>query len=458
VSGNQAELARGLNVLMERFMRLSAQVADAGKGLLERRALPTEGLVEELVAIRADFEALRAKAAAAAAALSIKQASPGITGVRELAFLVKAIVEEEARQARRHTNEEAQQDTRRRADEEAKRQAGEDARRKAEEEARRRGAEAEAKRKAQAQEEGRRRAQEEARRKAKEPVAPAAAPAPETAEDLGLETAQWWISASASWGNMRSRKAAFPDAVRDVLTKYPYVFSVPIQTSAELEDGLLAYGYAVLLEFVEQRAHGFVSEALNRLATRKGASLGQRLYDYLSESLQGQAYAEFIKAVMLVGLPKPGLWVNGGIEESEATTTVFQRPSGRIGDSAQKAERLAQEGQRSADHQFVADVAPLTARFFRFDGADLKEARDIHIQLADEGAPSDDAWIVLIQGREGAPKPRRHERQGSTVATLIRDCAVWIGLFNPEAENERHYELTVSVKRRGPGPSAPEAR
>jgi len=466
VSGNQAELAHGLNALMERFMRLSAQLADAGKGLLERRALPTEGLVEELAAVRAGFEALRAKATEAAASLSIKQASPGIPGIRELAFLVKAIVEEEARQARRNTDEEAQQDAQRQAEEEAKSKAAEEAKRKAEEEARRkageearqRGAEAEAKRKAQAQEDAKRRAQEEARRKAKEPVAPATARAQEPAEDLGLETAQWWISASASWGNMRSRQVAFPDAVRDVLKRYPYVFSVPIQTSAELEDGLLAYGYAVLLEFVEQRVRGFVSEALNRLAARQGASLGQRLYNYLSEPLQGQAYAEFIKAVMLTGLPKPGLWVNGGIEESEATTTVFQRPSARIGDSAQKAERLAQEGQRSADHQFIADVAPLTARFFRFDGVDLKEPRDIHVRLAEKGAPSDDAWLVLIQGREGAPKARRHERQGSTVATLLRDCAVWIALFNPEAENERRYELTVSVKHRGQGPSAPEAR
>lgn len=456
MSENHAELVYRLSALTGRFTRVSAQLAEAGKGLLERRALPGEALAEELAAVRADFEELRASAVEAAAALSLGTEPAAIAGIRDLAFLVKAIADEQARRAKQGVQEEAQQEVRHPAEEETRPQAAEEATRgtQAQEEAKRR-ADEEAKRKAGG--DARRKAEEDARRWAREPVAPAAA-AEGPAGDLGLETAQWWISASASWGNMKSRQVTFSDAVRDVLTRYPYVFSVPIQSSAELEDGLLAYGYAVLLEFVEQRVRGFVSEALTRLAARPGASVGQRLYDYFAEPLKGEPYAEFVRTVMLAGLPKPGLWVNGGIEESEATTTVFQRPSGRIGDSAQKAERLAQEGQRYADHQFVADVAPLTARFFRFDGLDLKEARDIHVRLAEQGAPSDDAWLVLIQGREGAPKARRHERQGSTIATLVRDCAVWIGLFNPDAEHERRYELTVAVKRRGQGASPPETR
>ena len=355
--------------------------------------------------------------------------------------------------ARRKAEEEARrkaEEDRQKAAEEAKRKAAEEARRKAEDDAKRKGEE-------QAKpitEEARRKALEEARRKLEEvkrrvePPVPAAVAGAEGSE--GLETAQWWISASAAWGNLKSRQVRFADAVRDVLGKYPYVFSVPVQTSTEYEDGLLAYGFAVLLEHVDQQVSGFVADALNRLPARKGASFGRRLYEYLAEPLKTR-YGDFVKAAMEAGLPKPGLWVNGGLDETETETTVFQRASARIGDTTQKAERLSQDRARFADHHFSAVVAPLTARFFRIEASGVKDPRDVEIRMAEKGVPSDLGWIAVLTTRDAAPQVQRQHRQGTLVPGLGRDCvASWIGLFNPDPDGDRRIELAVTLRRRGP--------
>jgi hypothetical protein len=346
-----------------------------------------------------------------------------------------------AAEAKRKADQDAQQEAQERAAEEAQRRAQGEARQKAEAEAKR---DAEAKRKAdqeaqqeaqeRAAEEARRRAEEEARRSAEaaevETTEPVAAAEEETA-DAGLETAQWWISASANWSSMRSKKIGFPAAVSDVLTKYPYFLSVPIQTSADYEDGMLAYGYGILLEHIEQRVPNFVSDALARLPTRPGVSLGRRLYDYLAQAL-GVGYGDFIKAVMLAALPKTVPWATGGIEDGDTTTTVFQRPSARIGDTHQKAERFTQAYQRFGEHHFTAAVAPLTTRFFRVEALDVKEARHLGLRISEKGVPSDQAWVVSVAGRGGAPQARRHVPQG-------------------DAENEKRYDVTVEVTRRQPG-------
>ncbi|MGH7309322.1 MAG: hypothetical protein ACREK6_11565 [Candidatus Rokuibacteriota bacterium] len=382
--------------------------------------------------------------------------------------------ETEARKAREEAERQAAEEARRRAAEEARQQAveaetkrradEEDARHRADEEAQQKAAAIEAKRKAdqEAQREAQERAAEEARRRAAEEARQdAAAVAEEIAEpaaatedetgDAGLETAQWWISASANWAAMRSKKITFAAAVSDVLTKYPYFLSVPIQTSADYEDGMLAYGYGILLEHIEQGAPSFVADALARLPARPGVSLGRRLYDYLAQAL-GVGYGDFIKAVMLAAVPKTLPWATGGIEDGEATTTVFVRPSARIGDTHQKAERFTQAYQRFGEHHFTAAVAPFTTRFFRIDALDVKEARHLGLRISEKGVPSDQAWVVSIGGRGGAPQARRHVPQGTVINGLGRECtSVWVGLFNADAENEKRYDVTVEVTRRQPG-------
>ncbi|MGH7393067.1 MAG: hypothetical protein ACREM3_26970 [Candidatus Rokuibacteriota bacterium] len=368
-----------------------------------------------------------------------------------------------AEDARRKADEEAA--AKRKAAEEAKHRAEAEARRKAEEDARRKPEEGakpkapeevkgktddeDAKRKAG---EDTKRKVEEARRKLEEvkrrlETAPAAAAG--SAGRAGLETAQWWISASAAWGNLKSRQVHFADAVRDALGKYAYVFSVPVQTSADYEDGLLAYGFAVLLEHVDQHVAGFVGEALNRLPTRPGATFGRRLYEYLATPLKTR-YPDFVKAVMEAGLPKPGLWVNGGIDESEAETVVLQPASMQVGDPNQRAERITQDRLRLADHHFSVAIAPLTARFVRVQAAALKEPREVEIRMAEKGVPSDQGWIAVLGPRDMTPQVRRHDRQGSRVSGLGRDCAsVWVGLFNADPETDRRVELALTLRRKG---------
>jgi membrane protein involved in colicin uptake len=645
---DHTELAEQVTALTERATRISASLADAGRGLMERRALPPETLVEEVASVHTEFAALRDRVVAAATMLAAG-APPPVTTLRELEVLVKVLVEQDVRRARRPSAEpeparpavdakrkapeapprKAQEDTRRKAaeaeqgwrqaeaeakrkseeeaqrraaeearhktedearhkaaaeaearrkaedearrkdvdaeaarqktdveakrkaqeeakrkaeeegkrkaedeakrkaeaegkrkgEEEARRKAEEEGKRKAEEEVRRKAAEAEAKRKAdqeaqqeaqrrtaeeakrkaeedvkrkaeeetkrkteeegkrkaeeetrrkaadaeakrkadqEAQQEAQRRAAEEARRREQEVAAAATAPSAEpVAEDdggdAGLETAQWWISSSANWGSMRSKKVAFAASVSDVLTKYPYFLSVPIQTSADYEDGMLAYGYGLLLEHVEQSVPGFVSDALSRLPARAGVSLGRRLYDYLAQAL-GTGYGEFIKNVMVAGLPRTPPWATGGIEDSETTTTVFVRPSARIGDTHQKAERFTQASQRFGEHHFTAAVPPLTTRFFRIEALDVKEARHLGLRISEKGVPSDQAWVVSLAARGGAPQAKRHVPQGTVINAIGRDVSsVWVGLFNADAETEKRFDMAVEVTRRTPG-------
>jgi hypothetical protein len=193
-----------------------------------------------------------------------------------------------------------------------------------------------------------------------------------------------------------------------------------------------------------------VEGALNRLPTRPGASLGQRLYDYLAEGLR-DTYVEFVKTMMMAALPRTPLWVTGGLEDSNTGTTVFTRPTSRIGDPTQKADRFTQDHQRFADHKFAASVSPLTIRVFRVEAAEVKEPRVVDIRLSKKGVPSDEAWLVMTV-RAGEPQVRRHDREGTMITGLGREyAAVWIGVFNADAATDKDYELTVGVRRRGAG-------
>src|SRR5438445_479284 len=113
------------------------------------------------------------------------------------------------------------------------------------------------------------------------------------------EAAQWWVSAWARWTSWRGT-LAFADAVKEELGKYSYVLSVPIQKSTDYEEGLLAYGYSILLEHIEHKYSGFVNKALNSLKTFQPGSAGQpksvgaHLYNILvSDGHLPEQYPEF---------------------------------------------------------------------------------------------------------------------------------------------------------------------
>jgi hypothetical protein len=171
-----------------------------------------------------------------------------------------------------------------------------------------------------------------------EPAPPREAAAPrETAQpsDQGTpdEAAQWWVSAWARWTQWKGT-LAFDAAVKEELGKYNYVLSVPIQKSTDYEEGLLAYGYSILLDHIERRFSGFINKALNSLKTfQPGAagaqkSVGAHLYNVLvNDGRLAEIYPEFVKTVLLAAVPEPGVWTHARILESTTETRIFSSES-----------------------------------------------------------------------------------------------------------------------------------
>jgi hypothetical protein len=270
------------------------------------------------------------------------------------------------------------------------------------------------------------------------------------------EAAQWWVSAWARWTKWKGT-LAFDAAVKEELGKFNYVLSVPIQKSTDYEEGLLAYGYSILLDHIEHRFSGFVNKALNSLKTfQPGAagaqrSVGAHLYNVLvSEGRLAEIYPEFVKSVMLAAVPEPGLWTHARILESTTETRIFTHPSNRIGDPEHNSQRLTQERQRFADHRFPVVVAPITARFFAI-AADLREPRSIDVKLVDGRSDSDHAWLLTMPpvGRADLKSEMlRLFPEGTSVPGLGRDYAtLWVAVFNPDPTTEKKYELTLSLKQ-----------
>jgi hypothetical protein len=270
------------------------------------------------------------------------------------------------------------------------------------------------------------------------------------------EAAQWWVSAWARWTQWKGT-LAFDAAVKEELAKYNYVLSVPIQRSTDYEEGLLSYGYSILLDHIERRFSGFVNKALNSLKTFQpeaaGApkSVGAHLYNVLvSEGRLQEIYPEFVKSVLLAAVPEPGLWTHARILESTTETRIFTHPSNRIGDPEHNSQRLTQERQRFADHRFPVVVAPITARFFAI-AADLREPRSIDVKLVDGRSDSDHAWLLTMPpvGRADLKSEvLRLFPEGTSVPGLGRDYAtLWVAVFNPDPSTEKKYELTLSLKQ-----------
>ena len=289
----------------------------------------------------------------------------------------------------------------------------------------------------------------------------AAAPAPEedsapqVVETAALdEGAQWWVSAWARWTSWKGT-IDFKAGVKQELGKYAYLLSVPIQQSAEYEEGLLAYGYSVLLDFVERQRPGIVTKALNSLKTfvpgKAAPSVGAHLYKFLiDEARLAEQYPEFVKNVLLAAVPEPGLWTQARILESATETSIFTHPSPRVGDPDHTTQRLTNDRQRFADHRFPVTLPPLTVRFFAV-AADFREPREMDVKLKEGRAESNDAWLLTMPpvGRADLKSEViRLVPEGSSVPALGRDCAtLWVAVFNPDPKAEKKYDLTLTLKK-----------
>ena len=172
-----------------------------------------------------------------------------------------------------------------------------------------------------------------------EPVAGAPAAAPSAAgrgDGSGSdESAQWWLSASARWSGWKNT-LGFPEATREEITKYPYLLSAPIQQSLEFEEGLLAYGYSLILDHVEKQSPGCIANALTNLKSDPSKPIGTQLYEYLvAQGRLSETYPKFIENVLRAAVPEPGPWVQARMIHSKDDTRVFRRPTPRLGETEQ---------------------------------------------------------------------------------------------------------------------------
>ena len=280
------------------------------------------------------------------------------------------------------------------------------------------------------------------------PAAPQPA-APHGEPSAPDETAQWWLAAWARWSGWKNT-LAYPEAVREELSKYPYLLSVPIQQSPEFEEGLLAYGYSIIMEHVEKQKPGSVGNALNNLKTGQTKPVGTQLYEYLvTEGRLTETYPDFLKTVLLAAVPEPGPWVQARIIHSKDDTRVFQRPTPRLGETEQTAKRFLAENQRFTEHTFSASLPPLTSRFFLIQ-AELKDAHGVDVKLKIDGAPSDAGLVVTVPAAGKATKveARRLSAEGTVLPGIGRDYrAVWFAVFNADAGRETQFQLGLTLRK-----------
>jgi hypothetical protein len=285
-----------------------------------------------------------------------------------------------------------------------------------------------------------------------------------TLERLAQESARWWIAARSGWHSMRERGMTFGDAAHDYLKTYPHLLAVPLPKSHELAGGHLAEGYALLLAHIEKQEEGFVQEALTRLNPQFTARsreqqypLGQELYLYVvAEGRLYKTYPDFVKEVLVNVLPKPGIWIQGGVTEADEETRLFTRPE-VPGSPQEKLQTVSDPVQRTGPHVFGVTTGPLTTRVFTLHVANqtLADPPDVEILLKENGAPTDHAWILALAapGKPQALAPRKHRVGGTKLAELGREFGgLWIAVFNADPNSEKSYELSITLRRKAPIP------
>jgi outer membrane biosynthesis protein TonB len=263
------------------------------------------------------------------------------------------------------------------------------------------------------------------------------------------DSAQWWLSASARWSGWKNT-LGFPEATREELAKYPYLLSVPIQQSPEFEEGLLAYGYSIILEHVDKLSPGCVANALNNLKPGQTTPIGTQLYEYLvAQGRLTETYPDFVKNVLRAAVPEPGPWVQARIIHSKDDTRVFRRPTPRLGETEQTAQRFLAENQRFKEHKFDGPLPPLTTRFFLIQ-AELKDAHSLEAKLTVGGAPSSSGFVVTVPAAGKASKMdvRPLSAEGTPVAGIGRDHGtIWFAILNADPVRAMEFELGLTLRK-----------
>jgi class 3 adenylate cyclase len=290
----------------------------------------------------------------------------------------------------------------------------------------------------------------------------AAALAPPPLDERGAAVS-WWAAAYAAWSQWKPSGLAWAHALREEIRRYPFLLSVPLRASGDLDDGRLAGGYFLLLEHVENQSPGFIRTILDRAIGEVGMeprSLGSKLYQLLVEGGRlRETYPAFVRDVIQVAVPTPGMWADAGLVEREDATVLMSRPNGLVGEPHEESVQLTEAQDRAAERRFLVTTQPLTTRFFYVISGKLNTARDVEVRLREDDKPSDRAWYLTVRDSLSVRSdPKLVPLSGVQLPGLGRHhFGVWVAVFNPDPEDVVTYELAVSVRRPGLGQSSPAA-
>jgi len=281
-------------------------------------------------------------------------------------------------------------------------------------------------------------------------VATALAPPPLDERAIGV---RWWAAGYAAWSQWKPSGLAWAHALRAEIGRFPYLLSVHIRTAEDHDDGQLAGGYFLLLEHVENVSPGFMRTVFDRAVAETGVDpgpLGRRLYELLvDDGRLRETYASFVRDVIQVAVPTPGMWADAGILEQDDSTTLVSRPTRAIGDAHEDSVQLTDPQDRGAERRFLVTLEPMTTRFFYAKSGKLKTPRDVDLRLTSADAPSDRAWYLSVRDSlSGRSDPKLIPTVGVTIPNLGRDSfGVWVAVFNANPVEVVTYELTMTVKQ-----------
>ena len=297
----------------------------------------------------------------------------------------------------------------------------------------------------------------------KEP-GPAAAPAPVPTTRSSVPAAlappplderaagvRWWAAGYAAWSQWKPSGLAWAHALRAEIGRFPYLLSVPIRIAGDYDE--LAGGYFLLLEHVENTAPGFMRTVVDRAVVDAGvdpAQLGRRLYELMvDDGRLRETYASFVRDVIQVAVPTPGMWADAGIVEHDDSTTLTSRPTHSIGDTHEQSVELTDPQERGADRRFLVTLEAMTTRFFYAKSGKLKTPRDVDVRLTSDDAPSDRGWYLSVRDSlSGRSDPKLIPTAGVTIPNLGRDnFGLWVAVFNPHPLERVTYELTLTVRQ-----------
>ncbi len=264
----------------------------------------------------------------------------------------------------------------------------------------------------------------------------------------------WWAAAHAAWAAWKASGVATAHALRAALARHPHLLSVPIRQSTKYDEGLLAEGYFLLIEHVENQSPAFVRTALDQALQQTGgsadpAALARALYDLLAtKGKLRETYPDFLRDVMVAAIPNPGVWVDGALVENDASTVVATRPNAAIGETAERTQELTDPKDRYGKHRFAVVAGPLTTRFVCLKRGDLKEGRDIEVTVTEDGKPSDSALLLTLRSDHMLhTAPKRPGAQGALLEGLGRSYSgLWVALFNSEPEDDKRFEVVLSLR------------